>query len=248
METAISRRQVLAASLATVAGASLATADGGETTVQGPIQLGNAVLGKPVALDATNMSHAVHVSPDGLATTVLFGKKAGEEKGKDRWADEERNEGLSIQLGETDEPMTRTGAAEVVVPQKIAPQAGPFFYFVVVRGYVDKDPGTRIGLAVSTCGTTHVHEFPFGTTFSDDFERALSVRPPRIAKPVATACGGTARSCELLELPQLLVGFYLSMERAQPTDRGLIVIDSLDIEVRRAQQACVTRRRRRCRW
>lgn len=211
----ISRRSLLqTAGAAGIAGVVAAGGDAAareQETLSFKTQLKKPKAGKPNVADLGALP-ATNISPDGLAINVLFDKA------------------MELGLAEGEE-LTATLIASLLIPVSAQEPTVENFrgYSAFVRGFVTKDPGTRVVLALDLGETHDVAEFPYGENVSKDFQRSIFSYPNdemRRAKP-----DGGQETARTSPAPHFPVVMTLTIQRRSPRDKASIKVDSLDVEI-----------------
>jgi hypothetical protein len=167
-------------------------------------------LSKPVVTKTTSLNPKAAssiVSADGRSVAIVFG---------------DRNLGdLQIGLGAPEKVLSATKL--VTFRAKVtAPDDRSFFgYRQVLRGFVNKGPGSRVVIVADIAGMTELIEYPFGEAVeNEDFVHAF----------VSPDVNLTTGNDEVAPLPEYAGTITLLVQTRSPEDGVLAAIDSLDVE------------------
>jgi hypothetical protein len=201
-----------AAGLAAVASA---TTRPGPTSVDDDDELktrfGDAKAITPIVPDLGGLT--ANRSPDGHASTILFGAEMG----------------VDLDQDTDDNSATRIAVLEVPVSAQ-EPSAETFRgYSCDVRGFVDKDDETRVVVALDLGGTSSVLEFPYGESTTRDFRRAVFIYPfDQVQRETSP---GRVVGVFVAPPPHFTALLTLSIQRRTPANKALVRLESLDVEI-----------------
>ncbi|WZO98242.1 hypothetical protein EP7_005301 [Isosphaeraceae bacterium EP7] len=155
---------------------------------------------------------ATNISPDGLAITILFDKA------------------MELSLSDGEDLVTSLTASLLIPVSVQEPSAETFRgYSAFVRGFINKEKGTRVLLTLDLGETHDVADFPYGEVVSDDFVRPVFSYP--VSELKREKPGGGTETIQVTPAPHFSAILTLTIQRHSPKDRATIKIDSLDVEI-----------------
>ncbi|WP_145268341.1 hypothetical protein [Tautonia plasticadhaerens] len=160
------------------------------------------------------------VSPDGLATTILFGDR------------------LDVRLDADVEAGSITRVAVLEIPVTIPdPKEERFLgYHASVPGTVVKGEGTRVVLSLDLGGSHHAVEYPFGEAYEgginpDDFFAYARIQVKQVVGP-----DGERDVIEIPTPPHFTAILMVSIQRRTPDEVASVLIENLDVEIIRPRK------------
>lgn len=173
-------------------------------------QLSKPKIVKPKIADLGDLP-AVDISPDGLAMTISF-------------------DSLQLDLSQGDD-LTATLVASLLIPVSVQEPATERFrgYAAHARGFVSKEPGTRVVVTLDLGEVHDAAEFPYDQELSEDFQRNVFSFPSG-KKSHETPSGGVLTS-PAASAPHFPATITLSIQRRSTRDQALVVVDSLNLEI-----------------
>jgi hypothetical protein len=173
----------------------------GDCLMSNPIQFGPQEFVTPTVVSAQDVS--VSPAPDDSAVAILFNN-------------------LVLALGAGCSELSAVSIATLRLPASLPEDKGLIGYLADLRGFVQKDAGSRAVLMVDLGGTSKVIEFPYDEELNEDYTHDLFSLERRNSKNEEPAA---------LPIPPYIITLILSVERRTPDSSVQLTLDSLDIGV-----------------